>query len=142
MRPLFSTLRAVPSERRVIASPIHDLLSVRSTGAARCTFSSFIPAILAPLIALQKKLDGRTQEERARAPVPVASSARHHGENGRDKGETRFSSENQEVSRELSPPLLAKHPFFVVMESSLKVFRGLLAWHAPLRLTFNDDTNI
>ena len=56
-------------------------------------------------IAAQKKLDGGTQEDRARAAIPVATSARHHGENGRDKGETRFSSENQEVSRELAPPL-------------------------------------
>ena len=46
--------------------------------------------------------------------------------------------------REFSPSAfaLAKHPFFVIMETTLKVFRGLLAWHAPLRLTFNDGTKI
>ena len=52
--PFIINAESSAEREKGIASPIHDLLSVRSSGAARCTFSSIIPAILAPLIAAQK----------------------------------------------------------------------------------------
>ena len=51
--PFIINAESSAEREKGIASPIHDLLSVRSTGAARCTFSSSVHFALVPLIAVK-----------------------------------------------------------------------------------------
>ena len=65
-----------------------------------------IPAIRAPRVgALHTFLDGRTQEDRARAAVSLDLSGDHHAANARDNEVSRRIARARRVSQELAAPL-------------------------------------